>query len=138
MKPTQSIEFKDGNSRLIKEFKELKSKNRELWKLVADLNAYSQEMFGIIPIITMIYRTEEEQDWLYRASESYKKRKFKSPHQFYHAVDIRSRSFSKDRIIAIESYLNNKYNASNYYKWSAKCHEVGSNGMHFHIQFCKK
>jgi hypothetical protein len=134
--PIQSVRFKNDSTRLQKEYTQLKSKNKDLLDLIEDLNKFSQKEFKKVLTITMIYRTQEEQDYLYRNSEKYKKRKFKSPHQFFHAVDVRSKTFTNDQIKQMVDYINKKYDSKNYYKWTAKCHSVG-HGMHFHIQFTK-
>ena len=112
--------------------------NMDLKNLIEDLNKYTNKTFKKKVILTMIDRTQAEQDYLYRNSTKYKKKKFKSPHQFWHAVDIRSFIFTRAEIKRIENYLNKKYNDKNFYRWTAKAHEVGNNGMHFHIQFVMK
>ena len=135
--PVPPVEFK--TDRVMTEYhNDLLAENPDLFYIVEDLNKWVQKTFKKKTILTMIFRTEAEQDYLYRNSAKYKRRKFKSPHQFYHAVDIRSFIFTKAEIGRIERYLNKKYNERNYYRWTAKCHEVGNNGMHFHIQFCMK
>lgn len=129
---------KNESHRIKKELKALRNENKPLLKLMLDLYHYVEDTFDKDVVITMIYRTSAEQDYLYRNSARYKKRKFKSPHQFYHAIDIRSSIYTKEERIAITSYLNSKYDSNNYYNWTAKVHEVGDNGLHFHIQFCKQ
>lgn len=131
------IEVKNDSQRLKDELKQLKSKNAYMVKLLEDLNSYTQRQFKKGLVITMIFRTQEEQDYLYKNSAKYQKRKFKSPHQFWHAVDVRSRTFTQPEIKKMVDYLNKKHNGGNYYKWTAKCHTIG-HGMHFHIQFIKK
>lgn len=131
------VEFKGMSSRLSKEYSELTSKNLPLKSLVEDLNIYVNRTFKKKLMLTMIFRTEAEQDFLYADNEKYKKKKFKSPHQFWQAVDIRSKTFTDSEVKQLEDYLNDKWNKDNYYKWTAKNHTVG-HGMHFHIQFVKK
>lgn len=133
-----SVSYKaESKERLEKEHKNLKSKNEELYKLIENANDYCNKEFAKGLVVTMIHRTQAEQDYLYRNSEKYKIKKFKSPHQFWQAVDIRSKTFSQDEIDKLVKFLNEKYNNKNYWKWTAKCHEVGSNGRHFHVQFLK-
>lgn len=134
---TFSIAFKNDSPRLKREFSELETKNKEFRDLLKDLNAYTNSEFGKNIIITMIYRTKAEQDYLYRNNAKYKKRNFKSPHQFHHGGDLRSRTFTQSEITQTVEWLNKRYNSTNYYKWTAKCHDVGS-GMHFHIQYVKQ
>lgn len=130
------IAYKNNQKRLGREHNALRKHNRGLYDLLIQLDEYVHAQFDKNVIITMIYRTQGEQDYLYRNSARYKKKKFKSPHQFWHAVDIRSRTFTHREIDMIVRWLNREYNKINYYKWTAKCHDVGS-GMHFHIQFSK-
>lgn len=128
------MQFKE--SRYEKELKELITKNKPLYNLLLDIDAYSTEFFKKEIVITMIFRTEAEQNYLYRNSARYKAKKFKSPHQFWHAADIRSFIYTKSQIDELVDFINDKYNDSNYYKFTADCHDVGS-GMHFHIQYYK-
>lgn len=130
------MNFKNESKRLKDEFKNLDNKNPDLYKILYEIEDYCVKNFNKSILITMIYRTQEEQDYLYRNSEKYKKRKFKSPHQFWHAADLRSWTFNEDEINLLVDYINKSYNLENYYKWTAKCHNVGA-GDHFHIQFCK-
>lgn len=131
------IQMKGFGDKLQNEFEGLEKLNPELKALVEDLNVFTSREFKKGLTITMIGRTDEEQAWLYRNSEKYKQKPFKSPHQFNHAIDIRSRVFTVIEIKRIEDYLNKKWNRSNYYKWTAKNHTVGA-GWHFHIQYVKK
>lgn len=135
-KEPKPIDFKEDSQRLKDELETLKDKNWDLYQLLAELNLYTNEQFDKSIMLTMIYRTDEEQDEIYKDSEKYKARKFKSPHQFWQAADIRSKTFTDEEVKQIEDYLNEKWNSSNYYKWTARNHTVGL-GMHFHIQFVK-
>jgi hypothetical protein len=135
--PLISPRFKNESIRLKNEYNELIEKNVGLFDLINDLCIYAKNSLREDIVITMIYRTDEEQDSIYKDDPKYIAKKFKSPHQFYHAVDIRSHTFTADEIKNIEDYLNNKYNPNNYYKWTAKNHNVGL-GDHFHIQYIKK
>lgn len=137
-KTKRMLYVKNDSERLNKELIGLKTKNEPLYELILDLHQYIDKTYDKDIIITMIYRTQEEQDYLYRNSEKYKKKPFKSPHQFNQAVDIRSWLYTEGEIEDIVEYLNTKYNDSNYYRWTAKVHEVGNNGIHFHIQYYKK
>lgn len=129
--PMPDIEFK--TPRVEKEYAELEDKNRPLYDLSIDLQKFVWDEFEKKLTITMINRTAAEQDYLYKNSAKYQKKKFKSPHQYLHSLDIRSRNFDSAEIKKIEDYLNKKYNDANYYSWTAKNHTVGS-GLHFHIQ----
>lgn len=133
----EPIQMKNDSKRLKTEYKQLMSKNMYMYNLLTDLNSFTQKQFKKGLVITMIFRTDAEQDYLYANSAKYQKRKFKSPHQFWHAVDVRSKTFTQAEIKKMVDYLNKKHNGPNYYKWTAKCHSIG-HGMHFHIQFAKK
>lgn len=133
-KKTIPIQYKNESQRLKSDDTQLSVNNAYLHTLMSDLNDYTNTQFKKGIVITMIFRTPKEQDYLYRNSKKYKIKKFKSPHQFWHAVDIRSRTFTSQEIKQIVEWLNEAHNDLNYYKWTAKCHDVGS-GMHFHIQF---
>ena len=133
--------FKNGSKRLGDEFIELLERNPGLHQLIVDTCAYCKATFGKDITITMIYRTDAEQDSLYQNDAKYLAKKFKSPHQFYHAVDLRSSTFETSEIKVLVDYLNSVYNKTNYYNWTAKCHDIDGTGPqaeHFHIQFIKK
>jgi len=131
------IYFKNSTKRLQDEFIELMDRNKLLHELIVDTCAFCKAEFNKDITITMIYRTDAEQDEIYKNDEKYKQKKFKSPHQFFHAVDLRSSTFDTSEIEKLVNYLNLIYNKTNYYNWTAKCHDVGV-GEHFHIQFVKK
>ena len=134
------IKYKNDSERLAQELQELQHKNVELYELlVNDLAPWVSTMFGKDLVITMIYRTDSEQDEIYGGKtksdgREYDVKPWKSPHQFYHSVDLRSNSFTISEVKTIESYLAMKYNSSNYYGFTAKNHNVGL-GDHFHLQF---
>lgn len=135
-----AIRVKNDSKRLIREIWELKSQNKPLLSLLFDLRNFVKKKYGKDITLTMIYRTDQEQDEIYlgkvRNGRLYDSKPWKSPHQFYQAFDIRSFTFSPSEITEIEDYLNYKYNDSNYYKFTAKNHNVGL-GDHFHIQYLK-
>lgn len=122
--------------RLVQEIYDLKKENKPLFDLLTDLRDWVNKKFDQHITITHIYRLQVEQDKFYKDNERYKRRKFKSPHQFWHAIDIRSRDFTEDEIRSIENYLNTKYNKKNFYSWTARDHNIGL-GDHFHIQYYK-
>ena len=137
--PTPLVQpsFKDDSQRLKEEYAQLKNKNIHLYNLLHDICAYCNANFNKTVVVTMIYRTEAEQDNIYKDDPKYKVRKFKSPHQFWHAIDLRSKTFTPEEIKKIEDYLNNTYNSTNHYKFTARNHTVGL-GFHFHTQYTKK
>lgn len=129
------FEIKFKTDRVCNEFEELQDKNYYLEDLINDVAQYCKKEFDKNITITMIYRTDEEQDNIYKDNERYQFKKFKSPHQFWQAVDLRSRDFTEEEITQLVDYINKKYNVQNYYKWTAKNHEVNGHGEHFHIQY---
>jgi len=122
--------------RINDEFLHLDEHNVPLEELVWDVASYCKKQFNKDITITMIWRHQTEQDDIYKDNEQYQIQEFKSPHQFWQAVDLRSSIFTEEEIDDIVKYLNDKYNESNYYKWTAKNHNVGR-GDHFHIQYYK-
>lgn len=130
--------FKNDSERLKVELGELKYKNFQLYHLLYDVCDYCKHKFSKSVVITMIYRTQEEQDSIYKDDPKYKVKKFKSPHQIWSAVDIRSSTFETSEIEILVNYINNTYNKLNYYGWTAKNHQVGNGALHFHLQFSKK
>lgn len=133
----EDIKYKNDSKRLREEHLALGLHNDELGDIIEVVNAYTNRKYKKPLILTMIFRTQSEQDYLYRNSARYKKKKFISPHQLWHGVDIRSHNFTSTEIKEIEAYINTKYNTKNYYRWTAKFHNNG-NGNHFHVQFIKK
>ena len=133
-----AIQYKNDSGRLKREHEELKDHNPSLFKLLSDLEEFVTKQFSKDVMITMIYRTQDEQDELYRNDPKYKTKKFKSPHQFWHSLDLRSKSFTGDEVLAIEKFLNDSYNLKNFYRWTAKNHAISGNVDHFHIQFVSK
>lgn len=129
------IEFDEPRDE--REFKELASRNPELHQAILEANIFAFENFKKNLVVTMVFRTQAEQDYLYKNNARYKKKPFKSPHQFWHAVDLRSRTFTADEISRLEDFLNRRLNPKNYYRWTAKNHTVG-HGVHFHVQYVRK
>jgi len=124
------IQFKDDSIRITSDYADLSNHNGPLRELIVDVSEYVFSEYKKNITITMIYRTQAEQEGIYGVG--YAK---KSPHQFWQAIDLRSKVFTTEEIDDIVEYINNGYNKSNYYKWSAKNHEVNGHGTHFHIQY---
>jgi len=138
-----SIKAKNDSPRLRQELKDLKSKNPELDRLLQELLEHVSQTSGKDIVVTMILRTHSEQDAIYGGRTNskgrrYDERPWKSPHQFWQALDLRSRIYSDEELKDMVKWLNDWGKANgNYYSWTAKVHEVGNNGMHFHVQFVK-
>jgi hypothetical protein len=129
--------FKNDSGRLKDELEALMTKNPELYDLVYDVCGYAKTEFNKSVVITMIYRTQEEQDMIYKDDPKYKVKKFTSPHQYWDAFDLRSSNFDTTEIEKLVNYVNTKYNFKNIYKWTSKNHDIGL-GFHYHTQFRKK
>lgn len=136
IKPKLEIQYKDPKRHLA-EIEQLKVENPDLLGVLEFIRNFSQNTYNKEITVTMILRTDAEQDHLYRNSTKYKAKKFKSPHQFGHAFDLRSKTFTIQEIDALVNATNNTFNSTNFYKPTAMYHDVGS-GLHFHINYVKK
>lgn len=131
------VKLKNDSTRLKTELDSLKEKNKPLYDLVFDLADWIKDQFKKEVIITGIFRTNEEQAAIYANDAKYKKKPFKSPHQFWDALDLRDSVFTKEEIPKIVQHINDNYTKTNAYKITAMDHSVGA-GWHFHIQYRKK
>ncbi len=135
---TPPVQFKKENAdRLKKEWKDLDQQNKPLKAMLIDLNKYTWKKFKKTILFTEIFRTQTQQDEYYWNNRKYRRKPWKSCHQFWQGSDLRSWIFTEEERDDICDYLNKKYNKSNYWKWTAKVHTVG-HGFHFHLQFLKK
>ena len=132
-----SVKLKNDSPRLKTELAELLKLNKSLYDILFDLADYVKDSFKKELVVTGIFRTDQEQDEIYKNDAKYKIKKFKSPHQNYTAFDLRDSTFIPDEIKNIVKYLNDKYNKTNTYTWTALDHSVGK-GYHFHVQFVHK
>lgn len=131
------VKVKDDNKRLTDELALLKAKNKPLYDLLFNLADWIKENIKKDIVVTAIYRSDDEQATIYKNDYKYKTKPFKSPHQFWDAFDLRDNTFTKDEIPKIVKFINDTYNATNRYKWTAMDHSVGL-GFHFHVQFRAK
>jgi len=136
--PMVSPMFKNDSERLKNEYNALIDKNKDLYDAINDLALFMRTKLNKSLIITMIYRTDEEQAEIYKNSPKYKEKPFKSPHQFWQAWDTHSLDLSTAQISTIVDYLNQKYNETNYYSVTCMYHEIDNLGYHLHSQFIKK
>jgi len=135
------IKFKNDSERLQYEWEELKETNPTLVEIIEKIAEFTGQELDKNVMITMIGRTSFEQDDIYGGKTRsdgrvYDKKPWKSPHQFDHAIDIRSREYTEDEIKDIEELINSEYDTENYYRWTTKDHTVGK-GWHFHVQYYK-
>lgn len=113
---------------------ESKNLNERLRNIILCLDYFSVAKFGKEIVITDIYRTQEEQDEIYKKHPNYKKKPWKSVHQFWRGIDIRSSIFEKEEINELLFVLNRiPYDPKRSKKKTAQVHTVGK-GLHFHIQ----
>lgn len=133
-----SPQFKNDSDRLKLEYNQLLDKNKDLFNAINDLAIFMQTKLNKSLIITMIYRTDEEQADIYKDSPKFQAKPFKSPHQFWQAWDTHSLDLSTQQISTIVNYMNEKYNSSNYYTVTCMYHEVDGHGFHLHTQFLHK
>lgn len=132
-----SVKLKNDSPRLKSELTELLKLNKPLYDILFDLADYVKDAFKKELVVTGIFRTDQEQDDIYKDDVKYKVKKFKSPHQVWTAFDLRDSTFLPDEIKKIVKYANDKYNKTNTYTWTALDHSVGK-GWHFHVQYVVK
>ena len=80
-------------NRIMNEFHSDKLKPK-LKSIVILLAYYSWSFFGKRIVLTDIFRTQKEQDKIYKNNKAYQKKPFQSVHQFWRGVDIRVRKDS--------------------------------------------
>jgi len=88
---------------------------------------YSQHV-----VVTMLLRSQAEQDRIYGADPAYQARPWKSVHQVGRGVDIRSYTYTRSQIDNIVAEINSSYLYSAQHP-TALYHDVGQ-GAHIHLQ----
>lgn len=129
---TASADIKFKTDRIEKEFDQLYSKNMDLYQIVVFAMYASQTKYKKDLIITEVYRTQEEQDKYYKG-----KNKFRSPHQDWKAVDIRTFHLETKEIKDLVKIINSRYNSTSKYIPVAFYHDIGL-GKHIHIQYKRR
>lgn len=129
-----TVKLKNDDKRLTDELALLKTKNKPLYDILFNLADWVKDNLKKDLVVTGIHRLDVEQAAIYKDDAKYKAKPFKSPHQFWDAFDLRDNTFTKEEIPKIVKYLNDTYNATNRYKFTAMDHSVGI-GWHFHIQY---
>ena len=135
------ITYKDQYAkRLRREFQELQVKNQALAALMHDLAEFIEVKFKKDIVITMIFRTQQEQWDLYKKTDGAKTKRT-SPHMRWDAVDIRDWVYTDAEKKAIGAFLKGNYDATNRMAplgsgsrtyW---LHAIKGQAMHFHIQY---
>jgi len=110
------------------EWGQLFEKNSMLYSIILDVASFSIREFGIMPMVTEIQRTAEENEAIY----GYRKM---TVHMFWRGLDLRSWIYTEDQVKKIEEYINDKYFYDFRRPGKKVClaHNVGA-GMHFHFQ----
>ncbi len=83
--------------------------------------------------ITDLFRTQSEQDEIYKNDLNYQIKPWKSVHQYRRGADIRIWEFNKSQQDDLLNFLNVFFT---YYSDhpTALIHQVDNNGLHMHIQ----
>ena len=98
------------------------------------VNLYSELVFNKSIVITDIYRTQKEQDDIYYYNQDYQKKPWKSVHQYWRGVDIRSSIYDEEEIKELVKLANKvTYDPARPDKKTSLYHTVGS-GLHVHFQ----
>lgn len=117
--------------RQAKEFPEITDRLKSLVYLAKHymLSKYNYEI-----TITDVLRTQEEQDSIYGDNTNYIEKPWKSVHQYFRGVDIRSKDMTGPMINDLRDLLNTiPYDENRPNKKTCIVKDVGR-GLHFHIQ----
>jgi hypothetical protein len=126
--------------RVHQEFLTLKTKNWPLAAIMLDLADFVHDSFQKDVVMTMIFRTQEEQWELYKKTDG-PKTKRKSPHMSWLAVDIRDRIYTSAERDQIFEFLKAHYDRTNKLNplpsgsRTAWRHAIKGQAFHFHIQY---
>lgn len=115
------------------ESEELLIQNPRLFELLHCLNIFVELEMGKTIMVTSIYRSQEEQDSLYK-EVPLEKRPKRSPHQDWKAVDLRSKDFTDQEIKRIVAFCN-QFKYQNGTRVTALYHTIAGNVNHLHIQY---
>jgi len=124
------LKFK--TKRVDDEFVLLHGENRALYDLLTAASTFAQYELSKPLTITHIFRTDEEQAELYSHIPEDKRRK--SHHQFWNAVDIRSKDFADWEIDQLLRFFNN-FSLNKGQLETAIYHKVPGNAFHFHVKY---
>ncbi len=102
-----------------------------LKKLIDLISLYVELKYKKNIMITGLIRTQAGQDSIYKDNPRYKKKPWKSVHQFGRGCDLRSWTFTMNQINDIKKFAN----MVPYREGKKTCvvHNVGR-GLHFHFQ----
>ena len=117
--------FKTDEER--KEWKKLEKINPKLLNLIIKVGKFTKKNFDKPLVITELLRTTAEQTRLYGAN--YKK---KSWHQFWSAVDFRSRIYTNGEILSIIEFIKKEFKSEGK-NLRVLYHKIGGSVYHFHV-----
>lgn len=122
------IKFKTDRIKNEFDWKKIKPK---LIRLIELISLYVELKYKKNILITGLIRTQAEQDSIYKNNPKYKKKPWRSVHEFGRGGDLRSWTFTKEQIADIKKFAN----MIPYRKGKNTCvvHNVGR-GIHFHFQ----
>lgn len=126
--------------RIGEEFHTLKRKNPALTQLILDLTDFVRVEFSKDLMMTMIFRTQQEQWDLYTKTDGPKTKRI-SPHMLWNAVDIRDWIYTPQEKQKITKFLQTHYDKSNRMSKLGNgsrtvwLHKIKGQAMHFHIQY---
>lgn len=122
-----------ANERIKEEFNNPKLDNR-LKIIVYALAGFINFNFSKALVLTGIFRTQEEQDEIYKDNFQYQKEKWSSVHQFGCGTDCSIKYFTDDELQKIGIFLDKlEYDKSRPTKKCWLIHDIGL-GRHGHIQ----
>ena len=108
-----------------------------LYSVLGELNESSVLFYCNI---TDVFRTQEEQDRIYKDDPEYQKQKWESVHQYWRGIDFiiedsEGINYDKNFHENLVNKINNsiQYNDKQNHN-TALYHEVGFNGVHIHLQ----
>ena len=110
-----------------KEWKALEKINPRLLNLIIKTAQFTKKNFNKPLILTELHRTNAEQASLYGAN--YKK---KSWHQFWSAVDFRSRIFTNGEILSIIEFIKKEFKGEGK-NLKVLYHRISGSVYHFHV-----
>ena len=114
-----------------KEWKLLEKKHPKLLNLIIKTAQFTKKNFDKPLVLTELHRTQAEQDKLYGGKATKK-----SWHQFWSAVDFRSRIFTNAEIVQIIDFIKTEFKGEGK-KLRVLYHRISGSVYHFHVTLKK-
>lgn len=131
MIPSPIVNFKYHNLEL--ELLSPKIDSR-LFVVIMALAGYTRFALNKSIIITEIFRTQTMQDYYYKNNLKYKKKNWKSTHQFWRAADFSLKYFTNDEVKMVDEFLDKNFvYTSKRGIETSLVHNAGY-GYHLHLQ----